>query len=139
MSDSLAEKPYTIVFEEYPEYLYALVHSELYGYDVLAGFLGEIAGECKKRSFSGVMVEENISATASDEDVVRIASELPELGFAGIRIAYIDRFLDQKEMNEMGQDVAVHNGIDVQIFHNQIDADKWLSAGGNREMNRLIS
>lgn len=75
-----------------------------------------------------MLIEENISATASKEDVYRIASELPELGFAGIRMAYIDRFLDQKDLNEFGHDVAVDNGIDVEIFGNQADADKWLSS-----------
>ena len=139
MTESPAEKPYTVVFEEYPEYLYALVHSEQYGYDVLAGFLGQIAEECKKRDFRKVMIEENISATASDEDVIRIASELPELGFSGVGIAYIDRFADQKEMNEMGQDVAVHNGIDVRIFPHQEEADKWLSSDANVKTNQFGS
>ncbi|HEV8590881.1 MAG TPA: hypothetical protein VGQ55_02180 [Pyrinomonadaceae bacterium] len=130
MSDSLAETPYRIVFEEYPNYLYALVHSEQYGYEVLTRFLREIADECKKRGFRQVVIEENISATASEEDVVRIASELPQLGFSDIRMAYIDRFLDQKGINEMGQDVAVHHGIDVRIFTNQLDAERWLSTSG---------
>lgn len=95
-----------------------------------AGFLREIADECKMQGFNQVVIEENISATASDEDIVRIASELPQLGFSEIRMAYIDRFLDQKEMNEMGQDVAVHHGIDVRIFANQLDAERWLSTSG---------
>ena len=126
----VGETPYRIVFEDYPNYLYALVHSEQYGYDVLAGFLSEIAAECKRRGFSQVVIEENISATASDDDVVRIASELPELGFSNIRMAYIDRFADQQEMNEMGKEVALDHGIDVRIFANQRDAESWLSTSG---------
>lgn len=51
MSDDSEIKPYTIVFEDYPNYLYALVHGEEYGYEVLSGFLGDIAVECKKRNF----------------------------------------------------------------------------------------
>ncbi len=119
--------PYTIVFEDYPNFLYALVHGEQYGYEVLSGFLREIAQECKKRGFSQVLIEENISATASQEDVFRIASELPDLGFSDIRMAYIDRFLDQKELNEFGQEVAVDHGVDVQIFKDIESANEWLS------------
>jgi hypothetical protein len=74
-----------------------------------------------------VLVEENISATASEEDVFRIASELPELGFGDIRMAYIDRFAEQKDINEFGQEVAEKQGVDVKIFSNMEDADKWLS------------
>ena len=126
-----AEPLYRIVFEDYPNYLYALVHSEQYGYDVLSGFLREISDECRKRGFHQVVIEENISATASDEVVVRIASELPQLGFSNIRMAYIDRFADQQNMNEMGKEIALDHGIDVRIFANQLDAEKWLSDTGS--------
>ena len=54
-------------------------------------------------------------------------------------MAYIDRFADQKEMNEMGQDVAVHNGIDVRIFPNQVEADKWLSSDADVKTNQFGS
>lgn len=124
----MSEKPYTIVFEDYSEYLYALVHGDQYGYEVLSGFLKDIADECKRRNFRKVLIEENISATANKEDVYRTASELPEFGFAGIRMAYIDRFTEQKELNEFGHDVAVDNGIDVQIFATQAEADAWLTS-----------
>ncbi|MBC7900768.1 MAG: hypothetical protein H7070_12035 [Saprospiraceae bacterium] len=127
MTDNIAGKAYTIIFEEYPTYLYALVHSDKYGYDILAQFLREIADECKKRSFKQVLIEENISAVTSMTDVFRTASELPQLGFSKIRMAYVDRFADQKEMNEFGQMVAVNRGVNVKIFGSQEEADKWLS------------
>lgn len=120
-------RAYTIVFENYPNYLYALVHGDKYGYEVLAGFLREISDEVKKRGFDRVLVEENISATASKEDIFRIASELPELGFADIKLAYIDRFQEQWDLNEFGENVAVENGVDVKIFADQSEADTWLS------------
>lgn len=127
MSEAPDGKSYRIVYEEYPTYLYALVHGEAYGYDVLAGFLGEIAAEVRRRGLRKVLIEENISATTTREDAYRIASEMPELGYAGIRVAYIDRFSDQKEINEFGHDVAVDNGIEVEIFSDQAEADAWLN------------
>ena len=126
--ENRSSRRYTIVYENYPTYLYALVHGEAYGYDILSGFLKEIADECKVRGFKQVLIEENISAGATKEDAYRIASELPEFGFAGIRMAYVDRFLDQEEVNEFGRDVAVHNGIDVRLFSDQEMADRWLTS-----------
>ena len=123
----LSESKYTIVYESYPTYLYALVHGETYGYEVLTAFLKEIADECKARGFDQVLIEENISAGATKEDAYRVGSELPELGFSGIRMAYVDRFLEQEEVNEFGRDVAVHNGIDVRLFSDQEMADRWLT------------
>jgi len=128
MSDSSADIPYTIVFEDSPKDLYALVHGDKYGYDVLAHFLKEIADECRKRNFDRVLIEENISATTSEEDVFRIASELPQLGFADIRLAYIDRFTEQGDLNEFGREVAEDRGVNVRLFSSFEEADKWLSA-----------
>ena len=127
MSENIAARSYVINFQDGPNYLYALVHSDQYGYDVLAGFLREIADECRKRNFTQVMIEENISATTSEEDVFRIASELPQLGFSDIRMAYIDRFSDQKELNEYGRKVAEDSGVDVRIFNSLEEAAEWLS------------
>lgn len=76
MNENTEAKPYTIVFEDYPTYLYALVHGEQYDYDVIASFLREIANECRKRNFQSVLVEENISATATEEDIARAAADL---------------------------------------------------------------
>ena len=123
-----SSRRYTIVYENYPTYLYALVHGEEYGYEILSGFLREIADECKTRGSKQVLIEENISSGATKEDAYRVASELPEFGFAGIRLAYVDRFLDQEEVNEFGRDVAVHNGIDVRLFSDQEMADRWLAS-----------
>ena len=127
MEDPSARK-YTIVYENYPTYLYALVHGEAYGYEVLTGFLKEIADEVRARGFDRVLIEENISAGATKDVAFRVASELPQLGFTGIRIAYVDRFLEQEEVNEYGRDVAVHNGIEVRLFDDQEMANRWLTA-----------
>lgn len=123
-----SDRQYTIVYENYPTYLHALVHGEKYGYEVLTSFLKEIADEVHARGFKQVLIEENISTGATKEDAYRVASELPELGFAGIRMAYVDRFLDQEEVNEFGRDVAVHNGIVVRLFDDQRTADRWLTS-----------
>ena len=123
-----SDRKYTIVYEDYPTYLHALVHGDAYGYEVLTSFLKEIADEVHARGFKQVLIEENISAGTTKEDAYRVASEMPELGFAGIRIAYVDRFLEQEEVNEFGRDVAVHNGIEVRLFDDQSMADRWLNS-----------
>ena len=122
-----SDRKYTIVFEDHPGYLYALVHGEEYDYDVLSAFLREIASEVRSRGYSQVLIEENISAAASEEDIYRAAIELPEFGYAGIRMAYVDRFADQREINEFGRKVAIDNGIDVRQFGDIGHAAAWLA------------
>lgn len=127
MQNDVPDRKYTIVFESYPNYLFALVHGEEYGYEVLCGFLKEIADEVRSRGYKQVLIEENISAAATEEDIYRAAIELPELGYAGIRMAYVDRFMDQREINEFGRKVAIDNGIDVRQFGDISHAAAWLS------------
>jgi hypothetical protein len=127
MNEEPDAKPYTIIFEDYPNYLYALVHGDKYDYDVIAAFLSEIANTCKARNFQKVLVEENISATASESDIARAAADLPKFGFNGIRMAYLDRFSEQQEINELRQDIANDHGVNVGLFSDQAAADKWLS------------
>jgi hypothetical protein len=127
VKEDTSDQNYTIVFEDHPDFLFALVHGEEYGYEVLTGFLKDIADQCKARGYSQVLIEENISASATKELVYRVACELPELGFAGIRMAYVDRFSDQREVNEFGRAVAIDNGIDVRQFTAFTHAAAWLS------------
>ncbi len=127
MNEEPEAKPYTIVLEEYPNYLYALVHGDKYNYEVIADFLTEIANECKARNFEKVLVEENISVTASEADIARAAADLPKFGFNDIQMAYLDRFTEQQEINELGQDIANDHGVNVRLFSGQAAADKWLS------------
>lgn len=127
MNEEPLAKPYTIVFEDYPNYLYALVHGDQYNYNVIAAFLSEIANACKTRNFEKVLVEENISATASEADIARAAADLPKFGFNGIQMAYLDRFNEQQEINELGQDIANEHGVNVRLFSDQAAADEWLS------------
>ncbi len=127
MNEEPLAKPYTIVFEDYPNYLYALVHGDQYNYNVIAAFLSEIANACKARNFEKVLVEENISATASEADIARAAADLSKFGFHGIQMAYLDRFNEQQEINELGQDIANDHGVNVRLFSDQAAADEWLS------------
>ena len=127
-NDEENDPKYTIAFDDHPTYLHAQVHGEEYSYEVLVSFLKEIADEAHARGYKQVLIEKNVSAGATKEDAYRASSDLPELGFTDIRMAYVDRFLDQGEVNEFGRDVAVHKGIDARWFTDQAMAARWLNS-----------
>lgn len=130
MSDVEAVKPYKITFEYHPTYLHAHVEGTKYSYEIMMRYFKEIAVECREKNLKQVLVEEEISEITSMVDIFRTASELPQLGFTRIRLAFVDRFAEQKELNKFGLLVASNRGIDVQIFDTIAEADKWLSEKG---------
>ncbi len=133
MSDVEAAKPYKITFEYLPTYLHARVEGERYNYEILMQYFTEIVEECKEKKFNKVLVEEDISETTSMLDIFRTASELGQIGFTRITLAFVDHHSRQSELNKFGLLVAVNRGLDVQIFDTVKDAGKWLAEKGRSD------
>ncbi|MFL6468314.1 MAG: hypothetical protein ACJ72Z_10195 [Pyrinomonadaceae bacterium] len=120
-----AAKPYHLSFEQRPEYLYAFVDGERDSYLISHAYWIEVAEECEKRQTKRVLVDENISEAVSVTEMYQIASEIPDM-FAGIAIAFVDRYADQAEINEFGEMVAQNRGVVGRFFKNVESAEKWL-------------
>lgn len=119
-------KLYQISFEHRPEYLYVYVAGEEDSYEVSIGYWREVAAECKKSNIKKVLIEEDIPEAVEMSDMYRIASEIPLLGFAGVRVAFVDRYTEQQKDNEFGELVATNRGLYGKIFDNTEEAEKWL-------------
>jgi hypothetical protein len=126
-----AEEPaaYKLTLEHRPNYLYALVEGERDSYEISRAYWSEIAEACHRAGYKKVLVEEELREATSIAEAFQIAAELPEMGFAGIRIAFVDRFADQSEVNDFSQLVALNRGLHSNIFSNTGAAEKWLLAG----------
>jgi hypothetical protein len=48
------------------------------------------------------------------------------MGFASIKVAFVDVYLDQQDVNSFGELVAVNRGLSGKVFNNIADAEKWL-------------
>lgn len=120
-------KPYDIRFEHRPEYLYAYVSGEKDTVEISTQYWDEIAEECRKNDSKKVLVEEDISeALASVFELYQFATELPNLGFAGIYIAFVDRYIEQNDLNEFVELVASNRGLMGRVFNDVKEAEKWL-------------
>ena len=119
-------KLYELSFEYRPKYLYAYVTGEEDSYEISKQFWLEIAAECKKSDVKKVLIEEDIIENVSMSDMYRFASEIPQLGFTGIRVAFVDVQLDQQDLNKFGETVATNRGLLSRVFTNAAEAEKWL-------------
>ena len=123
-----AKSPYKIQFEDRPDYLYVSISGDKDSLEISRRYWREVADECKKRKCSKLLIVEDIEEVVSLTEMYQIASEIPELGFSGVRMAFVDRYIEQKNLNEFGEIVATNRGIYGKIFDNVVEAEKWLLA-----------
>jgi hypothetical protein len=121
-----SSKPYELTLEYRPKYLYAFVRGEKDSYEISRQYWQEIADECNKSGIRKVLIEEDIKENISMSDMYRFASEIPELGFHGVRVAFVDRQESQHQLNQFGETVATNRGLVSRVFNNFAEAEKWL-------------
>lgn len=126
VANSDSPDSYNISFEYRPEYLYVYVSGEHDSYDISLRYWKEVADECAKKEVKKVLIEEDISEAISMGEMYKLASEIPQLGFYGIRIAFVDRHIEQQGSNEFGELVAVNRGMYGKIFNDFNAAEIWL-------------
>jgi hypothetical protein len=120
-------KPYRIKFEQRDQYLYAYVAGEHDSLSISLEFWREIAAECRRAEARKVLIEEDIEESVSMLEMYQIAAEIPQMGFANVLIAFVDRFLEQQSLNEFGELVATNRGLRAKVFNNVKEAEIWLS------------
>lgn len=118
--------PYDLTLEYRRQYLYAFVKGEKDSYEISRQYGQEIADECNKSGIKKVLIEEDIKENISMSDMYRFASEIPELGFHGVRIAFFDRQESQHQLNQFGETVATNRGLVSRVFNNFAVAEKCL-------------
>jgi hypothetical protein len=119
-------KPYLIKFERRAGYLYVYVGGEQDSLEISLAFWREIAEECRRAEARKVLIEENIEESVSMLEMYQIAAEIPQMGFASVLIAFVDRFLEQQDLNEFGEMVATNRGLRAKVFNDVNEAEKWL-------------
>ncbi|HLM02940.1 MAG TPA: hypothetical protein VK400_17950 [Pyrinomonadaceae bacterium] len=119
-------KAYRIGFEQRRGYLYAYVAGKHDSLEISLAFWREIAAEAKKSQARKVLIEEDIVEAVSLVEMYQIAAEITQMGFGGVLIAFVDRYLEQKDLNEFGELVATNRGLRAKTFNDVGEAEKWL-------------
>ena len=123
---SFDSRPYEIAFERRPGYLYVYVSGEHDSYEISRSYWLEVAEHCRKIDCNKILIEEDIPEAVSPADMYQLATELPKMGFLGVRVAFYDRYADQQDLNEFGELVAVNRGLYGKLFNDINEAEDWL-------------
>lgn len=117
-----------LIFEVRSEYLYASIEGGIDSYEIALGYWRDITGELFQRNLKCVLVHESIVAELSDTEIFRIASELREIGFSGVKIAILAIDPAHKSAIEFGALVGTNRGLRVRSFETVEAAEGWLLA-----------
>lgn len=128
MTTDEAIKPYELTFEMRDAYLYAYVSAEHDTYEICSAYWGEIGRKLAELKMNKVMIVEDIVEESPLADVYSLASELADLGFLGVTIAFVDRYSSHQELNDFGVLVASNRGLVGKAFTNEGEAERWLLA-----------
>lgn len=119
-------KPYVVKFEHRACYLYVYAHAEKDSFDISLGLWKEVASYCKANGFFKVLVEEDFGTDNDMMDAYEVMAQAHNVGFAGIRIAFVDRHPEQMDSNLFNETVARNRGISVRVFATVKEAEEWL-------------
>ncbi len=117
---------YHVEFEERPDYLLALFRGNTPGIEAVLDIWREVAEQCHQRGYDKVLVDEDWKGQITFSKINQFAEQLPKIGFIGIKLAFLDRQIDQHLMNQFGENVAVNRGVNGKVFCDYSKAEAWL-------------
>lgn len=126
MESSASEKNYHIEFFGHSDYLEVRVSAEKDSYELSIKYWEEIAKKLARLKLDKVLVIEDIAGESDLTDIFRLVTELPDLGFRGIKIAFVDKHLSHQEQNDFGIMVGTNRGLHGKAFNDVEIARKWL-------------
>jgi hypothetical protein len=115
-----------ITFEERQGYLYAFVSGEKDSAAVSLESWRRVLEACYRLGYTRLMVEEDFPNQPTALEIYTVVSEVARMVTAPLRIAFVDRRSEHRELNLFGENVAVNRGVSGRIFDNTEQAESWL-------------
>lgn len=114
-----------VKFEQKENYLRAYTE----GTDSLSftlDYFKRISDECVKRGLNKVLIVENLEGQLSTIDIFNVGKVMPSM-FRELKVAFVDKHLQDHSLNLFGEDVAWNRGCYVKAFVNEDAAIDWLT------------
>lgn len=121
-----SDKPYRILFEHRPQYLFVAIECETTNYAIAKKYWTEILSMQHRRGYDRVLIDKNVINSMAMPDVIMLVSELAHSGCHDVRFAICDRRYDPERcgFEEM---VGTNRGLKVRISATMREALDWLA------------
>lgn len=121
------EKPYELVFEERPGYLYARVTADHIDEELSRSYFGEVAAECKKLGATQLLIYRDIPAVLSTAAAYFAATHLLEI-MPDVKTAFVNPYASNEKILHFATTVGVNRGEHHEVFNDEKEAERWLLA-----------
>lgn len=117
---------YTIEFLTHSDHIEAYISGEHDNYETSIQYWTDIAKKLRQVRLDQVLVIEDIAETSELTDIFRLVKELGDVGFRGVKVAFVDKYLSHQEQNDFGVMVGNNRGLHGQAFGDIEEAREWL-------------
>lgn len=126
LASTTNEKPYNIMFEHRPKYLYVAVQCETTNYAIAKRYWTEILAMQTRRRYQNVLIDKDIVNSMPLYDVVMLVAEIAHSGCHDVKLAIYDRNYDPDRcaLEEM---IGTNRGLKVRMCKTFEEAEHWLS------------
>ena len=122
-------KPYELMVEQRPRYLYAHVKSKSSLPAMTVEYLKEITERCRETQCNRVVIDNEVPKAFWVWDIFPVATRFPRMGSECTKVAIVDQFADRIENEEFSVLVGSRCGVDVHVFNNLAEAESWVLLG----------
>ena len=123
-------KPFTLSYEERPQYLLARVSGSSASLATSREYWNEIARQAARTGAKRLLVWEDFEGMISTQDTFTLVRELCQLkDLISLKLVVVDEHLDQLDRNKLGEMIANNNGLTCRVFANFEEAEHWLLHG----------
>jgi hypothetical protein len=126
------DRPYQILFEHRPDYLFVYVGSDVNSLEIAAGYWIDILSVVDERNYKQVLIEKDVTQRLPSHQVFHLISRLAHTGHhSDVKFAMWDHHYD-RERTEFKELVASNRGFNLKIVPTLTEAEMWLS---NKQRN----
>ena len=121
--------PYHLVIEEHPDYLHATATGAHNAANALR-FLTETFDAIARSGHTSLLLEFNLTGKSLDSSsIFGVVAQRTAVAAKLRRIAYVDHSGHGRDPSKMkfAETVALNRGVNVRLFHELEDAQRWLS------------
>lgn len=124
----MPDPSYSLRLEPREHYLRAHVTGPEDTVEVSIAYWSEIAAACRAGAVRRLLVVEELQGTAQPSEMEAVVDGLIQLGFADIRVAFVDATEDASLLVSAEIRIQKH-GFTGRVFRREHEAERWLLDG----------
>ncbi len=119
-------KPYTLIFEERPTYLYARVTADTIDRQTALDYLREVAARSDSLQVERLMLDRQIPVMLPDSDLFFTTTDFLEM-IGSTKVAFVNPYAAIDGAMDFAMTIGTNRGAQYRLFSDVESAEAWLT------------